>query len=61
MAGLLAVLWIHQSASVAAIAALSLQKSFLLYEIALVVIRVVAIYAGFFVFESDRVAVLPSA
>lgn len=43
--------------SVAAIAALSLQKSFLLYEIALVVTRVVAIYVGFFVFESDRVAV----
>lgn len=43
--------------SVAAIAALSLQKFFLVYEVASVFARVVAIYVGFFVFKSDMVAV----
>jgi O-antigen/teichoic acid export membrane protein len=43
--------------SVAAIAALSLQKFFLVYEVASVFTRVLAIYVGFFVFKSDMVAV----
>lgn len=43
--------------SVAAIAALSLQRFFLGYEVVSVIIRVAAMYVGFFVFASDRVAV----
>lgn len=43
--------------SVAAIAALSLQKFFLGYEVASVIIRVAAMSVGFLVFESDKVAV----
>lgn len=43
--------------SVAAIATLGLQDFFLVYEIASVGLRVLAIYLGFLVFESDVVAV----
>ena len=43
--------------SVAAIAALSLQRFFLGYEVVSVLARVIAICTGFFVFESDMIAV----
>lgn len=43
--------------SVAAIATLGLQRFFLWYELVSIALRVIGLYVGFFIFESDLLAV----